>query len=85
MGAIKYEFPFTICLIIYFLEHEVGAINVCMRDDICVIFVVEVYQLDLITHYQPSLNFQNTLAHREKGKNYFQGPSFEQASILRNY
>jgi hypothetical protein len=27
MGAIKYEFPFTIYLIIYFLEHEVGAIS----------------------------------------------------------
>jgi hypothetical protein len=27
MGAIKYEFPFTICFIFYFLKHKVGAIS----------------------------------------------------------
>jgi hypothetical protein len=60
--------------------------SVCIRhtrDDIYVIFAVGFCQLPLITRDQPSLNFQNTLAHRENEKNYFQGSSFEQATILR--
>jgi hypothetical protein len=63
----------------------VGAISCTKytRDDICVKFAVEVCQLALITPDQPSLNFQSTLARRENGKDYFQGPSFEQASILK--
>jgi hypothetical protein len=66
-------------------EHEVGAISGTKytRDDTCVKFAVEVCQLALITLDQPFLNFQSTLARRENGRYYFQGPSFEKASILR--
>ena len=40
-----------------------------MRDDICVIFALEVCQLTLITRYQPSLDLHDIFVLREKKEN----------------
>jgi hypothetical protein len=80
MGAINYEFPFTICLIFYFWKMKWGQ-SICInytRGDICVKFATEACQLALSALDQLSLNLHNALVRRKKGGIHFQGSSFEQ-------
>jgi hypothetical protein len=68
MGAINYEFPFTICLRFYFWKTKWGQ-SICInytRGDICVKFVIEAYRLALSALDQLYLNLLYALVHIEK-------------------